>query len=182
VGRKLHYKPGSFYRVDDRTGFPQRAEITRQEWNGLIVDQARWEIRQPQDLVKGVTDVQSVPQARPLAQNIFVGPISVQITANAVVGQKVIQVNTTFGLGIGAIVGVMLDLDMGSVFWAEITAISGLTITLSRGLPFTAASGNLVTQYKPGTAPVTPPETGFLHPPYRRAGVPGRSIRYDVRY
>lgn len=29
MGRKLHYKPGSFYRTDDRTGFPQRAERTR---------------------------------------------------------------------------------------------------------------------------------------------------------
>src|SRR5580698_6191386 len=97
MGRKLHYKRGSFYRVDDRTGFPTRAENTRKEWNNLIVDQARWEPRQPQDLVKGVPDIQSVPDARPLSQNIFVGPISTQITAEAVVGQFVIPVQSTFG-------------------------------------------------------------------------------------
>ena len=97
MGRKLHFKMGSFYRTDDRTGFPQRAERTRKEWNNLIVDEKVWEPRQPQDLVKGVPDIQSVPDARPLGQNIYVGPISVATTANAVIGQTVIPVQTIFG-------------------------------------------------------------------------------------
>lgn len=177
MGRKLHYKPGSWYRADDRTGFPQRAERTRMEWNGLIVDESVWEPRQPQDLVRGVPDLQSVPDARPLGQNIYVGPISVQTTANAVVGQQIIPVQTTFGFYVGAKVGCMLDLDNGTVFWATIAGVggpflasetgvpllsesgqllladgpsagSGLELIISRGLPYTMASGNLITLYK----------------------------------
>ena len=72
MGRKLHYKAGSFYRTDDRTGFPQRAERTRREWTGLIVDENVWEPRQPQDFVRGVADDQSVPEARPRAPATFV--------------------------------------------------------------------------------------------------------------
>ena len=187
MGRKLHYKPGSFYRTDDRTGFPTRAENTRMEWTGLIVDQARWEIRQPQDLVKGVPDFQWVPDARPLGQNIYVGPISVQTMAAAIVGQTNIVVETTFGFYVGARIGCMLDLDGGSVFWTtiaadggtELTSESGLNwklkvgsnwcrmisvqpgpnpfLTLAKGLPFTMAAGNLITLYKPSPSVMAVP-------------------------
>ena len=158
MGRKLHYKPGSFYRTDDRTGFPQRAERTRMEWNGLIVDGKVWEPRQPQDLVKGVPDVQSVPDARPLGQNIYVGPISVATTANAVIGQTSIPVQTIFGFYQGAKVGCMTDLDGGSVFFTTIASPpTGSNLVLAQGLPYTMASGNLITLYKPSP----PPEPGL---------------------
>lgn len=73
MGTKRHYKPGSFYRICDRTGFATRAEDTQMEWNGLIVDKRVWEARQPQDFVKGVPDNQTVPYARPRQSNVFVG-------------------------------------------------------------------------------------------------------------
>jgi hypothetical protein len=158
MGRKLFYKPGSYYVADDRTGFPQRAERTRKEWNGLRVDESVWEPRQPQDLVKGVTDKQSVPDARPLGQNIYVGPISVQTTANAVIGQTSIPVQTTFGFYSGAKVGCMTDQDGGAVFFTTIASPpSGLNLVLSQGLPYTMASGNLITLYKASP----PPEPGL---------------------
>ena len=72
MGRDRHYVPGSFYRVDDRTGFPTRSYRTRKEWNNLIVSERVWEARQPQDFVKGVKDDQTVPQARPLSPNTFI--------------------------------------------------------------------------------------------------------------
>jgi len=158
MGRKLHYKPGSFYRTDDRTGFPQRAERTRKEWNGLIVDERVWEPRQPQDLVKGVPDIQSVPDARPLGQNVFVGPISVQTTAAAIIGQTVIPVQTIFGFYQGAKVGCMTDRDGGQVFFTTIAAPpSGSSLTLSNPLPYSMASGNLITLYQASP----PPEPGL---------------------
>jgi hypothetical protein len=154
MGRTLHYRPGSFYRTDDRTGFPQRADHTRKEWNGLIVDEARWEPRQPQDLVKGVPDIQAVPDPRPLGQNVYVGPISVQTTANAVIGQTVISVQTIFGFYLGAKVGCMTDLDGGAVFFTTIAiAPVGTNLVLSRPLPSTMASGNLVTLYQASPPP-----------------------------
>ena len=155
MGRKLHYKAGSWYRVDDRTGFPQRAERTRKEWTGAIVDEARWESRQPQDLVKGVPDIQAVPDPRPLGSNVYVGPISVPTTANAVVGQTAIQVQSIFGFYQGAKVGCMTDLDGGAVFFTTIAVPpSSTTLTLSDPLPGTMASGNLITLYQASPPPV----------------------------
>ena len=159
MGRKLSYRAGSWYRVDDRTGFPQRAEVTRKEWNGLIVNEARWEPRQPQDLVKGVPDIQSVPDARPLGQNIYVGPISVATTANAVIGQTSIPVQTIFGFYLGAKVGCMLDLDGGTVFFTTIAlAPTGSNLVLAKALPYSMAEGNLITLYQasPPVAAVLP--------------------------
>ena len=154
MGRKLKYRPGSFYRTDDRTGFPQRAEITRKEWTGLIVDQARWEPRQPQDLVKGVPDIQSVQDPRPLGQNIYVGPISVQTTANAVIGQTSIPVETIFGFYEGAKVGCMLDLDNGTVFFTTIASPpAGSDLVLIDPLPGAMAAGNLITLYQASPPP-----------------------------
>ena len=60
-----HYIPGSFYRLDERTGFKVRAEKTKREWTGRIVRDQSWEARQPQDFVRGVRDDQTVPDPRP---------------------------------------------------------------------------------------------------------------------
>ena len=145
---------GSWYRADDRTGFPQRAERTRKQWDGLIVDEKVWEPRQPQDLVKGVPDIQSVPDARPLGQNVYVGPISVQTTADAVIGQTSIPVQTIFGFYQGAEIGCMTDLDGGSVFFTTIASPpTGSNLVLSNPLPYSMASGNLITLYKPSPPP-----------------------------
>ena len=144
MGRDLHYRPGSFYRTDDRTGFPTRAEKTKKEWNGLIVSEDVWEARQPQDLVRGVPDIQSVPDARPLAPNTFVGPISVSLTVAAGPGVATLSVDSTAGFAAGAPVSVMLDSGVG--YRATIAAPPGpTTLQLSHGLPGSAAVGNLVT-------------------------------------
>ena len=72
MGTEKHYKPGSFYRICDRTGMAVRAERTRREWQGLIVRKEVWEIRQPQDFVRGVNDIQTVPFSRPRSPDTFV--------------------------------------------------------------------------------------------------------------
>lgn len=153
MGRKLAFVPGSFYRTDDRTGFVQRAERTLLEWNGLMVDQSVYEPRQPQDFVKGVQDRQSVPDARPLAPNVFVGPFYVQLTAAAVIGQTVLQVETTRAIQDGVRCGVMTD--EGADFNTTVAAIGTGTITLAAPLTYPAANGNLVTIYRtsPGIFP-----------------------------
>lgn len=144
MGRDLHYQPGSFYRVDDRTGFPQRADRTRKEWTGLIVDEGVYEARQPQDLVRGVKDQQNVPEARPLAPNVFVGPTFVQTAEAAVVGQTVLEVMSTAGFFSGCSVSCMLD--SGVNFNTTLATAPGAgTITLAQPLPYSMASGNLVT-------------------------------------
>lgn len=143
MGRDLHYRPGSFYRKDDRTGFVQRAERTRKEWNGLIVDDLVYEPRQPQDFVKGVKDQQGVPDARPLPPNQFVGPVSQQLAEAAVIGQTVLELESLQGFRATDPVKVMLD--NGENFTTTIDALGAGTITLALGLPYSAAAGNLVT-------------------------------------
>jgi hypothetical protein len=76
MGTERFYKPGSFYRICDRTGFAIREGRTRKEWNNLIVSDRVWEARQPQDFVKGVDDNQTVPNARPRQPNVFIGETS----------------------------------------------------------------------------------------------------------
>lgn len=147
MGRDLHYRPGSFYRTDDRTGFPTRAERTRKEWNGYIVGDLYWEARQPQDLVRGVPDYQAVPEARPLAPNTFVGPLYFETAQAIVTGQEIIYLEDTAGINIGDKVGLMMD--SGIEFITTIQAIlAGGEVSLLNPAPGPAASGNLLVDYR----------------------------------
>jgi hypothetical protein len=149
LGRKrgVQYRMGSFYRSDDRSGFTVRSEQTRQEWQDLIVDQKLWEPRQPQDLVKGVADDQTVPEARPVPPPTFVGPIYAQLTANVVVGATFLPIQYIAGFANGDNIGVMLD--TGALFNTTVFGNPISTgINIANPMPFTAASGNLVTDYE----------------------------------
>lgn len=73
MGTELHYKMGSFYRICERTGMAVRADRTQREWQGLIVRKEVFEPRQPQDFVRGVQDIQTVPYPRPRQTDQFVG-------------------------------------------------------------------------------------------------------------
>ena len=161
MGRKLHYRPGSWYRVDDRSGFPQRAERTKKEWTGSIVDERLWEIRQPQDLVRGVPDFQSVPDARPLAPNAFVGPQYFSLVATAPAQALLLNVGAAQPLiAAGSEIGIVLD--NGDVFTTTVVRSGSATLgdfvlgedvlgdigaghlTLAFPLPYHAAQGNQV--------------------------------------
>ena len=61
-----HYIPGGFYRCCERCGFKRRHYDTRKEWTGLYVcADTCFEVRHPQDFVRGRADRQSVPDPRP---------------------------------------------------------------------------------------------------------------------
>ena len=66
------YKPGSFYRIDDMSGFAVRAERTKRMWYGTYRADNNWEPRNAQDFVTGVRDDQTVPDPRPVAPPTFV--------------------------------------------------------------------------------------------------------------
>ncbi len=72
MGAEKFFRMGSFYRVCERTGFVTRAENTRREWQGLIVSKRVFEPRQPQDFVRGVQDIQTVPLPRPRPTDVFI--------------------------------------------------------------------------------------------------------------
>ena len=144
MGRHGPYRPGSFYRNDDRTGFPQRAERTREQWDGLIVDERVWESRQPQDFVRGVRDEQAAPNPRPLPPATFVGPEFYTLQATAGPQANSINVGGPVTGVVGTSIGIMLD--SGVNFTTTISS-NGSTIGLAASLPTQASSGNVVTVY-----------------------------------
>lgn len=173
MGRKLHYKMGSFYRVDDFSGFPQRAENTKQLWTGLIVDSSLWESRNAQDFVKGVKDDQSVPKPRPLPPNIFDGPSYYSLVDAIGPGSEAIllteadeyillengveylfggfdentlALDTVFGITLGDSGGVMMD--NGEFYNFTFQAIlTGNLVIISGAVPYPTSVGNQVVNY-----------------------------------
>jgi hypothetical protein len=152
LGRKLSYRHGSFYRTDDRSGFPTRAENTRKQWNGVWTDERFWEPRQPQDLVRGVPDLQNVPEARPKPQPVYTGPQSEEITASLAVGANLIPVENTIGLQAGHKVGIMLSTNQ-YFFTYILDFIGGLAVLLNP-LPNTVPAANLITDFGPFDDPL----------------------------
>lgn len=149
MGRKrgVQYRDGSFYRVDDRTGFTRRAEDTKEEWDGLIVAKDVWEPRQPQDLVKGIIDDQTVPDPRSQAPAQFIGPLYIEITSTLGIGATAIPLQSLKGLNVGGKVGLMLD--SGALYNTSIASITSSGITIPPpGIPFFITSGNLLTAYE----------------------------------
>lgn len=148
MGRKpgVQYRGGSFWRVDDRSGFTVRAGNTREEWNALIVDQKLWEIRQPQDFVKGVMDPQWVPDPRPTAPIVYDGPIYTQTQQAYGIGSATFVVESTAGFTNGDPVGIMLN--NGEIFRSTLNgAPTGNSLTFAAGIPSPVASGNDVIDY-----------------------------------
>lgn len=150
MGRDRHYVPGDFYRIDDRTGFPERAKRTRKEWTGLIVHKDRWEYRQPQDFVKGVFDDQTVPEPRPLpTTDPLIGPLTIQtfLTGKFAAGTQFLTVTSTAGMVSGNTIEIMLDTNQ--YFSTTIVGVQSATqFSISPGLTFSAGSlpsGNIVT-------------------------------------
>lgn len=144
MGTELHYKPGSFYRICDRTGFATRSERTAMEWNNLIVRDGVFEPRHPQDFVKGVLDNQTVPLARPRQANVFLGALTTTLTANVAAAGTTLPVASSALMLNGHIMNVILD--TGQQFRCTISSVLGPTsIQVTPGLSYSASAGNLVT-------------------------------------
>lgn len=140
----LHYVHGDFYRIDDRTGFKVRAKRTRKEWTNLIVDQARWEPRQPQDFVTGVIDDQTVPEPRPRQTDVFLGPLQTTTTAAAVAGATSLSVASSVRFLVNDTVEIMLDTNEYFTVTVQ-TVPTGTSFTFTPAIPRSAAAGNIVT-------------------------------------
>lgn len=144
--KREYYKPGSWWRISDRTGFKVRAEQTRKEWTGMILEERVFEPRNQQDFVRGVKDQQAAPEPRDRQTDVFIGPIYLTLTADALPQATALSVNTITGVKNGDKLGIML-LD-GTLFLTTVSgAPSGLTVNIAKALPMKAPSGNLVTDY-----------------------------------
>lgn len=138
-----HYVPGDFYRICERTGFKVRAFHTRKEWTGRIVRDQSFEMRHPQDFVRGVEDNQAAPEPRPRQTDSFLGPLLTTITLNALAQATTLNLVTSLRMGIGDKLNVMLDTGVAFVTFVQ-TIPTGTSVTISPPLPFRASSGNYV--------------------------------------
>lgn len=77
--RKTFYRKGDYNIIDDRTGFKIKRSQARMTWDNLLVDKRGWEIRHPQDFLKGKSDNQSVSQPRTEGEDSFLSPGDVTI-------------------------------------------------------------------------------------------------------
>ena len=142
MGTERFFKPGSHYRIDDRSGFAIRAERTRKEWTGHIVREESWEPRNQQDFVRGVRDYQNVELFR-TRQNDTSIDVSTALSVKAATLATVLTVDSTTNFSNGDTVSVMLDNGV-----QHVTTLNGApaasTITLLKGLPSAASVGNMV--------------------------------------
>lgn len=155
---------GSFYRIDDRSGFKVRAEHTTKEWNGLWIREDMAEPRQPQDFVRGVADDQRVPEPRPRQLDAFLGPLITTLTANAAAGATSLVVASSVRMFAGDVIEVLVGSFSGSVQYR--TTIQSVPDTLSLvipapGLPQAAVSGAEVTDIT-ASATVTAASLGAI--------------------
>jgi len=77
MGHVAHYKHGQHLFVCDICGFVFHSEKKRIMWNGLVVDPSCYEIRHPQDYVRGRQDEQAVDNPRPDNDDVFLTETSV---------------------------------------------------------------------------------------------------------
>lgn len=59
------YDKGDWKALCDVCGREYKASQLQKRWDGLMCCQQDWEIRQPQDFVRGVADTQIAPWTRP---------------------------------------------------------------------------------------------------------------------
>ncbi len=140
-----HYVPGDFYRLCDISGFKVRANRTKKQWNNYIVREQSFELRQPQDFVRGVRDDQTVPEPRPRQVNVF---LQNQTTINSPTpygpGTAVITVADVSIFTAGDTYSVMQD--DGTQIVGVITAVLSFLSQLTLGTPLLgfASNGNIV--------------------------------------
>jgi hypothetical protein len=68
---KSTYVRGDWKCICDSCGRIVKGSELRQRWDGFMVDDRCFEVRQPQDFVRGVADIQAPPFTRPEQSDKF---------------------------------------------------------------------------------------------------------------
>ena len=74
MGKADYWKPHDYNAICEVCGFKFKASELRRRWDGLMVCSEDWEIRQPQDFVRGVRDQRPLPFTSPEDTDTFVNP------------------------------------------------------------------------------------------------------------
>lgn len=150
----MSYIAGDFWRICDVCGFRYRSSMTRTRWDNLIVCDADFETRHPQDFVRGQKDSQVVPDPRPDALASFIGPLTTAVSVVAVAGATTISVDSSVRFDSSDDLGIMLD--DGNVQRVEVQSVPDATsiiLTSATKLRGSASVGAIVINYSAVSLP-----------------------------
>lgn len=142
----MTYVPGNFWRICEVCGFKYRASQTARRWDNLIVCDADFEERHPQDFVRGRKDNQTVPDARPEPVDAFLGPLNTVTTAAASAGATSLTVESTARFEAGDDIAVIAT-NGETLRHVVDTVASSVSLTLTVALSTGVSSGALVIDY-----------------------------------
>jgi hypothetical protein len=136
------YRPGDYNVICDKCGMKRKASECRLDWQNLFVCRGCFDIRNPQDFVVGIPDIQTVEIARP---DIVSSMGSTTVKTAGSIHSTTIDLTSTSGVYDGHVIGIVLD--DGTCFWTKLYGDpSGYTVTFIDGtfLPGPASAGNTV--------------------------------------
>ena len=149
MGKSDYVKHGSWNVICDKCGFKRKSSECQMQWDNLFVCLECFDVRHPQDAVRGVPENQAVPISRPDVVATM-GTTTVKVAAS----KNATTIDITSISGIADRDGIGIILDNGDAHWTFSDGTpSGTTVTLGSYLPYTAASGNTV--YLPSVNPET---------------------------
>lgn len=94
MGRADYWLPGGWNMVCQVCGFKYKNTEMKLRWDNVWCCPEDWEVRQPQDFVRGVKDQMAIPYSNPEPPNVFDSfpPIPTP-TGEIVVGTPVLYIN-----------------------------------------------------------------------------------------
>ena len=92
MGRADYWLPRGWNMLCQVCGFKYKNEEMKLRWDGVWCCPEDWELRQPQDFVRGVRDPMTVPYTAPEPPNVFSGPIPTP-QSDIVVGNPTLYIN-----------------------------------------------------------------------------------------
>lgn len=150
-----NWQPNDHFLIDDITGFKIRASESRKQWNGAITHKDVYESRHQLDLIRARRERPNVPNPRPEPPDVFIGPLTTEITALAIPGATAIAVDSTAGMTAADRISVMLD--DGSTHRTTIQTVTDAThLAISNALPNTVSAGKMVIDNTAMTLPTLP--------------------------
>lgn len=77
MGAADFYRDGDYNAICDSCGYKYKFSSLKKRWDNIYCCYKCFEIRHPQDYLKGIRDNMSVPIARPESPNNYIAPIGI---------------------------------------------------------------------------------------------------------
>ena len=125
MGRADYWKPGDPNAICDVCGFKYKLSQLKRRWDGVMACPEDFELRQPQDFVRGVKDQRAIPDARPEVPDVFVTGF-----ATIPVGATVVTVGASpFTFANPTTLPISVEVNDGSVSSIAVNGIQQSTVS-----------------------------------------------------